>query len=573
MTTSRGQHLIGKVLGSCVLEKLLGYGGSSAVFLAQQRQPERKVAVKVFLPRAAMDARMQREFYRRFLREADAASKLDHPSILPIYSYGEQDGLPYIVMPYMPGGTLGEYMAQRGPLSLEEVQWYLEQVAAALDYAHEHGCVHCDVKPANMLLDDEGHLMLSDFGIARVTQTGESDRPAGVKSSEALVGTPDYISPEQALGRPLDGRSDVYSLGITLFYLLAKQFPFKADSTLALALLHVHEPPPSLALLRADVTPAIDRVIHKALAKEPEGRFQTASAFIKAFAEAVAAARQEATATNYDGQAKVLASLPRDLSEAQRVFMPYKPVIKVKPVAIYKADSARIMRFAGIALLLLLLVGTTSFAVRAIVAQILDGRAGATAGAQTSIVTGINSPEVDQLSNRTNWPLSSTFFYDSPQNHYHILNKSEKNVALAFYTDHQYSNFRLNITIQEVRNATDGAGYYGVVFRSAADQTHYYLFEVSREMGGQYAFWLYDGQWKSIATGPAPMLQANPGKSNTLTIEANKNIFTFQINGQPVHAPITDTSSAPLTTGQIGLYVEDDGAEVAFWHLFIDPLS
>jgi len=560
-------------LGSCVLEKLLGYGGSSAVFLAQQRQPERKVAVKVFLPRAAMDARMQREFYRRFLREADAASKLDHPNILPIYSYGEQDGLPYIVMPYMAGGTLGEYIAQRGPLSLEEVQWYLEQVAAALDYAHEHGCVHCDVKPANMLLDDEGHLMLSDFGIARLTQTGEGGMPAGVKSPEALVGTPDYISPEQALGRSLDGRSDVYSLGITLFYLLAKQFPFKADSTLALALLHVHEPPPSLALLRADVTPAIDRVIHKALAKEPEGRFQTASAFIKAFAEAVAAAKQEAKATYHDQRGKIFANLPRDLSEAQRVFMPYKPVVKVKPVATYKAGPAHIMRFVGIVFLLLLLIGTTSFAVRLIVTQLLAGKAGGTAGAQTSIVTGVNSRAVDQLSNRANWPLSSTFFYDTPQNHYHILNKSEKNVALAFYTDHQFDNFRLNITIQEIHSSTNGADYYGVVFRSAADQTHYYLFEVSREMGGQYAFWFYDGQWRSIATGPAPMLQADPGKSNTLTIEANKNTFTFQINGQPVHPPITDTSNTPLTTGQIGLYVEDDGAEVAFWHLFIDPLS
>jgi len=571
VTISRGQHLIGKVLGSCVLEKLLGYGGSSAVFLAQQQQPEQKVAVKVFLPRAAMDARMQREFYRHFLREADAASKLDHPNILPIYSYGEQDGLPYIVMPYMSGGTLGEYIAQRGPLSLEEARWYLEQVAAALDYAHEHGCVHCDIKPANMLLDDEGHLMLSDFGIARLTQTGEGGVPAGAKSPETLVGTPDYLSPEQALGRPLDGRSDVYSLGITLFYLLAKQFPFKADSTLALALLHVHEPPLSLALLRANVTPGIDRVIHKALAKEPEGRFQTASAFIKAFADAIATAEQEAKTVNPDKQAKVLAGLPRDASEAQRVLIPYKPVVKVKPVATYKADSTRVMRSIGVVFLLLLLIGTSSFAVRFIVAQILAGKASVPTSTQNSIVTGISGSRVDQLNNRTNWPLSSTFFYDAPQNHYHILNKSEKNVALAFYTAHRYSDFRLNITVQEIRNSEDGADYYGVVFRSAADQSRYYLFEVSREMGGQYAFWLYDGQWSSIATGPAPMLRADPLKSNTLTIEANKHTFTFQINGQRVHSPIADTSKSPLTTGQIGLYVEDAGAEVAFWNLFIDP--
>jgi len=330
---------------------------------------------------------------------------------------------------------------------------------------------------------------------------------------------------------------------------------------------------PSLALLRADVTPTIDRVVHKALAKEPAGRFQTASAFISAFAEAITAAKQEAKATSSDRQAKILANLPRDISEAQRVFMSYKPVIKVKPVATYKVDLAHIMRLVGIVFLLLLLIGTTSFAVRAMMTQMLAGKTGGSIGVQTSIVTGINSSKFDQLSNRTNWPLSSTFFYDTPQNRYHILNKSAQNVALAFYTDHQFSNFRLSITLQEIHSSTNGADYYGVVFRSAADQTHYYLFEVSREMGGQFAFWLYDGQWKSIATGPAPMLQADPGKSNTLTIVADRNTFTFQINGLQVHAPITDTSKTPLTTGQIGLYVEDEGAEVAFWHLFVDSLS
>ena len=206
MTSPKGQHLIGKVLGSCVLERLLGYGGSSAVFLARQQSPERKVAVKVFLPRTTMEVRVQRDFYRRFLREAEAASKLSHPNILPIYAYGEQDGLPYIVMPYMPGGTLSEYMSQRGPLSLEEAQWYLEQLAAALDYAHDQGCVHCDVKPANILLDSEGLVMLSDFGIARLAQTDSATGQKIVKMPDVVMGTPAYISPEQALGQPLDGR-------------------------------------------------------------------------------------------------------------------------------------------------------------------------------------------------------------------------------------------------------------------------------------------------------------------------------------------------------------------------------
>ncbi|MGH2509879.1 MAG: serine/threonine protein kinase, partial [Ktedonobacteraceae bacterium] len=153
MTTLRGQHLIGKEIGSCVLEKVLGYGGSSAVFLAHALASDELVAVKVFLPRSTLDGHMRKSFYQRFLREAEAASQLDHPHILSIYAYGEQEGLPYIVMPHMVGGTLSEYVQRQGPLSLREALHYLTQIGAALDYAHTHGCVHCDVKPANILLD------------------------------------------------------------------------------------------------------------------------------------------------------------------------------------------------------------------------------------------------------------------------------------------------------------------------------------------------------------------------------------------------------------------------------------
>src|SRR5256885_14510224 len=171
MTTTRGQHLIGKVLGSCVIERLLGYGGTSAVFLAQQHTPEQKVAIKVFLPRSHLNAQMQKDYYSRFLLEAEAASRLDHSNILPIYSYGEQDGLPYIIMPYMPGGTLRDYVATHGCLSLSQAQWYLEQIAGALDYAHQtHGYVHCDVKPANILLDSDDSAVLTDFGITYMMQ-------------------------------------------------------------------------------------------------------------------------------------------------------------------------------------------------------------------------------------------------------------------------------------------------------------------------------------------------------------------------------------------------------------------
>jgi serine/threonine protein kinase len=236
VSMTRGQHLLGKVVGDCLLEQVIGYGGSSAVFLAQPRNGEQKVAVKVFLPRSTMDSQAQKSFYRRFLREAQAASELDHPHILSVYSYGEHQGLPYIVMPYMPGGTLSDYVKREGPLSLRAAQSYLKQIADALDYAHSCGCVHCDVKPANILLGEDGQVVLSDFGIVRLLEGTSLTAQQTMKSPEILMGTPDYISPEQALGEPLDGRSDVYSLAVTLYFLLAGEPPFKSDNSIAMAL-------------------------------------------------------------------------------------------------------------------------------------------------------------------------------------------------------------------------------------------------------------------------------------------------------------------------------------------------
>lgn len=566
MAVLKGQHLIGKVLGSCVLERVLGYGGSSAVFLAQQQQPERKVAVKVFLPRSNMDRRMRRDFYRRFLREAEAASKLDHPHILPIYSYGEQEGLPYIVMPYMPGGTLSTYMARRGPLSLQEAQWYLEQIASALDYAHEHGCVHCDVKPANILLTGEGHVMLSDFGIARLAHSEVDAEQTQTNLPDPVLGTPDYISPEQALGRPLDGRSDVYSLGVTLFFLLSKRLPFRAESPIALALLHVHEAPPSLALQRGDVTPAVDHVVQIALAKDPEQRFQTAGEFCTAFIEAIIASKKKSLRARYADALSNGGEEPERPS--QQVVVVTRPIARTS--LIWQAISPR-RRLALISMACVLLVGMISIILLATLPRPAPAAPPVRHAARLSPTPTVS----DLLASTDSWPASSTYFFDQHQRNYHILNTSSNTVALAPYTGRQYGNFRLSVTMQEIHGPSDGSDYCGVVFRATADQSRYYLFEIAPGEDGQYGFLRYDGngKWTTISTGSASPLLASPGQGNTVTIEARNTAFTFFVNGKPIGSAVTDSVKKPLLLGQVGLYVENQGTEVAFSHLYIQPLT
>lgn len=571
MAANRGQHLIGKMLGSCVLEKLLGYGGSSAVFLAQQQNPERKVAVKVFLPRAGMDIRMQRDFYRRFLREAEAVSKLEHANILPIYSYGEQDGLPYIIMPYMPGGTLAEYMARRGPLSLQEAQWYLEQLAAALDFAHMHGCVHCDVKPANILLDSDGHVILSDFGIARVAHSEVDAEHTDTKHSNAVLGTPDYISPEQALGRPLDGRSDIYSLGVTFFFVLSKRLPFRADSTIALALLHVHEPPPSLALIRADITPLLDRVVRKALAKEPDDRFQTAQELSRAFAAAVAASETRSAMV----RPPELAFLDeeKDFTGPQPVIAAPRPIVRVKPTWSSGWPVAQFKRMFFILTALIIIIVTTGFGVK-----FMNNHPTPAPVTLKPTATPTQAPmPTNPFTLISNWPQGTNAFFD--QDHrYHIINTQVNNAMPAPFEDYQVQNFKLSVTMLEETSKKGGPDFHGVIFRVASDQSFFYLFEISPRDNQEYAFLRFSSgdspSWRSIKSSRSSAINSGVGKSNTITIEAHGNTFLFTINGVPLlDKPIADPSLKEAKAGQIGLYVENEGEEVTFSQLYVETLK
>jgi serine/threonine protein kinase len=564
MSTTRGQHLIGQVIGSYILETLLGYGGSSAVFLAENRSNSEKVAVKVFLSRTTMDRQAQKNFYRRFLREAEAASELDHPNILSIYSYGEYNGLPYIVMPYMSGGTLTEYITRYGPLSLSQAQHYLAQISSALDYAHENGRVHCDVKPANILLDDWGQVVLSDFGIVHLMQPNGQSTDPSMKSPETLMGTPDYISPEQALGEPLDGRSDVYSFAVTLFFLLAGRPPFQADTSIAMALMHVHDTPPLLSTMRPDITPQIDHVIAKALAKWPEDRYQTAGKFSASFAEAVANADNYVLSASEAKRKAIISS-----GGAKKAISPLKLRVQDKPTWI---GSSKLLPIALPFFLLIVVIIGSVLSINTL---------NKFTNARTHMQSTPPSSQTDYLADENSWPNgpeNSPYFFKKGL--YHINNKSSLTIATAFYNskNNQFANFRLTVTASEVHGSFDSADYYGIIFRSSTDQNSYYLFEIATSFGGQYEFLHYNGQskkniWNTLdngtLNGTLTPPSSNLSQTNVITVVAKDNLFKFYINNKHVGNPVADHSGDGFLSGEIGLGVEEQNTEVAFSHLYI----
>ena len=245
----------------------IGRGGMADVFLARDRLLDRPVAVKVLFPEYAADP----NFVERFRREATHAAGLSHPNIVSIFDRGEFDGSYYIVMEYVEGRTLKELIRSRGLCPVPVAIAYTRQILAALRYAHRNGVIHRDIKPHNAIVDSEGVVKVTDFGIARA---GASQ----MTEEGAIIGTAQYLSPEQARGAPVDQTSDLYSTGIVLFELLTGEVPFTGDSPVEIAMKHLGETPPVPSDLRPDVPEDLDLVVIRALAKEPADRYQSAAA-------------------------------------------------------------------------------------------------------------------------------------------------------------------------------------------------------------------------------------------------------------------------------------------------------
>ncbi|MCJ7681449.1 MAG: serine/threonine protein kinase [Candidatus Aminicenantes bacterium] len=255
-------------IGKYEILEILGKGAMGIVYKAQDPDINREVAIKTIHFEAAYGGGEEEEAHARFMREAQAAGKLSHPNIVTIYDVGREKSLTYIVMRLINGISLQEMIATKSSFPSQEVTHLFTQLCDALDYAHKHGIVHRDIKPANILIDENGQPFILDFGVARIgastmTQTGKT------------LGTPSYMSPEQVMGKKIDNRSDIFSLGVVLYEMLTGRRPFDAENITTIIYKIINEEPPPLADIRKDVPAGFADILHKVLAKKVEDRYQT----------------------------------------------------------------------------------------------------------------------------------------------------------------------------------------------------------------------------------------------------------------------------------------------------------
>ncbi|MFF3849157.1 serine/threonine-protein kinase [Streptomyces sp. NPDC002328] len=270
---------IGRQVASYRIEEEIGRGGMAVVYRARDLRLDRTVALKLLAPELARND----TFRKRFTHESRVAAAIDHPHIVPVFEAGETDGVLYIAMRYVAGSDLRHLIDSRGPLPLPTAVRIAAQVASALDAAHEHGLVHRDVKPGNILVargtdsDHPEHVYLTDFGL-----TKKSLSLTGFTSVGQFVGTLDYVAPEQISGRPVDGRCDVYGFACVVYESLAGRPPFRRDDDMALLWAHQYDEPPPLTGTRPDLPPPVDEVFARALAKSPDERHPTCLTFVAA---------------------------------------------------------------------------------------------------------------------------------------------------------------------------------------------------------------------------------------------------------------------------------------------------
>ncbi len=535
-------------LGRYEIRQRLGVGGMARVFMGWDTSLERQVAIKILHEHLVEDS----TFKERFEREAKLVATLNHPNIVQIYDYDSislnQHMVCYMVMPYFPGTTLtdvlNETITQGKTLPNERILEIILELCSALGYAHSRGMVHRDVKPANIMFDEHNRAILTDFGIARLKE--------GVNLTQdgATVGTPAYISPEQAAGLPVDSRTDLYSLGIIVYEMLAGELPFTGDSLFSLILQHINAPIPSLPSTIPKANARIQSFIFKALAKDPKDRYQTAAEFADDLKAAFTQANPVASPTQTQNITPDF--LRVDRNSATQIL----PSPSTTP-----AQRSFVPALAGAAFILALV---------AVITLLVTNNTQTTA----SNPPPPQSTAISSMTEDEGMPFHSTFATDDrttvhwQQNSegdvqrqmtsdgmYRIENRLPGTAASALYDPAQTF---LNGTISMhalLDNASSSTSGYGIIFRYM-DESNYNVFAIDGQ--GRYSIWqLKAGEWYELRGLDERWTDSSfilpQGQINQLTVTFANNKINGYVNDHDVISVIVDDTS--VMAGSVGIYV------------------
>jgi serine/threonine protein kinase len=598
--------LEGTTLGRYELRRCVARGGMSEVYLGYDRYVRRRIAVKVLYGSDEL-------FVRRFEREALAIGTLSHDHILPLYDFGQQRPWYYLVMPYVEGGTLRDYLLRKQWLSLEEAGHFLEQIASALQHAHDHGVVHRDVKPSNILLRPDGHVYLADFGLARAKMEAESYHQGG-----NIVGTPEYMAPEQSNGFN-DYRSDIYSLGIILYQMLTGQVPFSGDSPVTVSLKHMQTQPQPPSQINSKIPSSIEEVMLKALAKEPDERYQEASAFSFAYRksfqkecllkQAIQLCDVPDSLTlleTHDAEQDISMSLttpiivPQEKTFAPPSVLPHSHELPfMSPVPVTPRIRQRLHQGLIIGLCLILLGSSLSLSLlwqshtlkpariirdatiqahqlsmtATAVAQVqlqatlaAQARVQATAGITTGIEAG-NVLFSDSLTSvGKGWINDGSQCYFSSLG-YHVYTRFAHTMAWCYSSQRRFADVVITAQAQLLHG-----DMYGLIFRLSSRSKAFYALELNRN--GEYRFIRAQGSnplnWLTLIDWTySSAIQSGYGHTNTFLIITQGAHFRFYINQQLIIADIADTDYAD---GLLGFLVGGDsnyGTDAVFSNLWV----
>ena len=343
---------VGENVGPYRVIEQLGQGGMATVFKAYHAALDRYVALKVLHPAFLEDP----NFLARFQREARLVAKLEHPNIVPIYDFSEHAGQPYLVMKFIEGETLKARLTNE-TLRAEDILRVVDAVGAALAYAHRQGILHRDVKPSNVILAEDGQIYLADFGLARIAQSGES-----TLSSDMILGTPQYISPEQAMGaKDLDARTDIYSFGVMIYEMVVGRVPFSSDTPFSIIHDHIYSPLPLPHEINPNISPELERMLLKALAKDREDRFSTIEEMVSAFRQAWT---EQPIAPRVSPSTREAATIPPQPQAVSKTVSPPPPTSPQKKEEATPASSSGKWGWIAAGVLLIILVAFVAIALK-----------------------------------------------------------------------------------------------------------------------------------------------------------------------------------------------------------------